>query len=413
MTNLLTNTIIRQKPEIKRILESAFVPREMTQNLVNALDDDAIKVIIGPRRSGKSSVAVQALSNKKFAYFNFEDESINFDFTSEQLLASLEQVYPNFEYLLFDELQLFPKWEHLVNRLHRLGYKIVITGSNSKLLSSELASSLTGRYLEFKLLTFSYNEYLTTKQSERGAHSFDDYLHSGGFPSVATGRSQGHDFLPTLWDAIILKDLVQRYKIRNSVELKNLLHIILTNMSARVSARSLSRNLNEHLSHATVSKYLSWAEGAYLCTLLHQFSFKARERVNSDKKIYLYDNGFYSTHKKSGSRDVGRLLENYVFIEICRHGYTPNLDFFSYQTRSKFEVDFYIHSSSQNKKLIQVCYNMTDQETQKREIRALVAAASELGVKELYIVTCDDAEQVYTQDGYEIKAVPAWDFEFK
>jgi uncharacterized protein len=408
MSNLVTNCVRNQKAEIKRILDSAFIQRNMTERLVAALDEDAIKVIIGPRRSGKSSLAIQALNGKKFAYFNFEDESINFEFTADSLLSSLQIVYPGFEYLLFDEIQLFPKWEHLVNRLHRLGHKMVITGSNSKLLSSELASSLTGRYLEFQLFTFSFDECLTARKVGRSSSAFDEYLQSGGFPSVVTGRSQASDFLPTLWDAIVFKDLVQRYKIRRAAELKNLLYLVLTNMSCRASARSLSRNINEQLSHATVAKFISWAEGAYLCSMLHQFSFKARERVNSDKKIYLYDTGFFSVHRKSGARDFGRLLENYVFIELCRHGLTPNVDLFCYRTKANYEVDFYVAGTSQVGKLIQVCYSMTDHETRKREVRALIAAAKELNVQELYVLTGDEAEQSYVQDGYEIKSIPAW-----
>ena len=408
MNDLVTNCVLRQKIEIKRILEAAFVQRDLTPRLVKALDDEAIKVIIGPRRSGKSSLAIQALQGKKFAYFNFEDESINFEFSAESLLASFNEVYAGFEYILFDEIQLFPNWEHLVNRLHRLGYKILITGSNSKLLSGELASSLTGRYIEFQLLTFSYSEYLDAKNLTKNQSSFADYLESGGYPSVVTGRSHADDFLPTLWDAIVLKDLVQRYKIRRTVELKNLLYLVLTSMASRATARSLSRGINESLTHSTVNKYLSWAEGAYLCSMLHSFSFKARERVNSDKKLYLYDTGFFTAHKKSSNKDIGRLLENYIFIELCRSGLVPNLDFFCYQTKARHEVDFYVPQFAGGAMLIQACYSTTNADTLKREIRALTAAGSELGVKDLVILTCDDTEQRYEHDGFQVRSLPTW-----
>lgn len=408
MSTALTNSVSRQKEEIKQIFTSAFVARDLAPRLRESLDSDAIKVIIGPRRSGKSSLAIQALQGRKFAYFNFEDESLTFKFTPDQLLESFEKIYPNFQYILFDEIQLLPKWEHLVNRLHRLGHKIIITGSNSKLLSGELASSLTGRYVEFQLLTFSYSEYLRAKNIEATQGSFQDYLTTGGFPTVVTGRSRAEDFLPGLWDAIVLKDLVQRFKIRRIAELKNLLHLVLTNMSSKVSARSLSRNMNEQLTHSTVNKYLTWAEGAYLCSLIHQYSFKARERVNSDKKIYLYDTGFYGTHKHSVAKDFGKLLECYVFAELCRHGLRPNISLFSYQTKSRLEVDFFIPASRQDATLIQVCYSMTNIETRQREIRALLAAAKELNVRRLFVLTCDDAEQRFVENGYEIRALPIW-----
>ena len=408
MTNLLTNCLYKQKPELKRIFESAFVPRELTSQLQRSLDDDAIKVIIGPRRSGKSSLAIQALEGKNFAYFNFEDESLTFDFSSDQLLESFTQVYPGFEYILFDEIQLFPKWEHLVNRLHRLGHKILITGSNSKMLSGELASSLTGRYIEYQLLTFSYGEYLRAGSIGQSLDSFMAYLHMGGFPSVVTKRIHPKDFLPDLWDAIVLKDLVQRFKIRRPAELKNLLYLVLTNISSKVSARSLSRNINGQLTHSTINKYLAWAEGAYLCSMVHQYSFKARQRVNSDKKIYLYDTGFYDAHRHSAARDLGKILENYVFVELCRQGLVPNLSLFGYQTKSQYEVDFYIPPITGEAKLVQVCFSTSDIETRQREIRALISAAKELNVKKLYILSCDESEQRFVQDGFEIDVLPAW-----
>ena len=395
-----------QQTELQAILRSAFVRRSSVRNL--PLDSPDIKVIFGPPRSGKSSLAIQTLVNRKLAYFNFEDESVPADFSTDDWLDSLSEVYPDFDTLLLDEIQLLPKWEHLVNRLHRLGKNLVITGSNSKLLSGELASSLTGRYIELKLLPFSFAEYLVAQSKIANRQNFTDYLMSGGFPSVVTGRSDADVFLPTLWDAIILKDLVHRYGIRRSVELKNLLHLMMTNMASRVNSRSLSRALDGQLTHATVSKYISWAEGAYLCCLLQPFSFKARQRINADKKSYLYDNGFYVSQTKSGPRDMGRLLENHVFVELCRRGFEPNLDFFFFQTKSKFEVDFFLTPASGSAKLIQACYTLSGEETKKREFRALVHAARELRISDLLIITCDDAEQNFTHEGYRIRTIPAW-----
>lgn len=408
MNHLINNIVKKQKNELKEILKSAFVRRITVDKLIQSLDSGDIKVIVGPRRSGKSSLAIQALSGMSFAYFNFEDEGIGPDLQSEQLLEALEVAYPKFHTVLFDEIQQFPKWEQLANRLHRLGKNLVITGSNSKLLSSELASSLTGRYIEHQLLPFSFDEYLSAQSKAANLDHFLEFLLSGGFPSVATRRSQGEVFLPTLWDAILLKDLVQRYRIRRSVELKNLLYLLLTNMAAKSSARSLSRGLQGQLTHATVSKYVAWAESAYLCCLLHPFSFKARERVNAEKKVYLYDNGFYTSRKNFGAKDYGRLLENQVFIEICRQGNRPNMDFFFYQTKSKYEVDFFLTPAAGSKKLIQACYTIANQDTQKRECRALAQAARELNVTDLSIITCDEVEQTLTYDGFKIQIIPAW-----
>jgi uncharacterized protein len=409
MNELLASLIQKQRSEIPSISKQAYVPRSTRGALMKRLETDAIKVIIGPRRAGKSSLAIQALDGAKFAYFNFEDEGINFAFTAEEILECFEHIFPDYQYILFDEIQLFPGWEHLANRLQRLGKNLIITGSNSRLLSSELGSSLTGRYVEFQLLPFSYEEYVRATKEISGIESFLNYLASGGFPSVVTQRISSRDFLIPLWDSIILKDIVQRYKIRRITELKGLLHLVLTSMGAKVSSRSLERALNKQLSHTTISKYLNWAEGAYLCCALQNFSFKARERVNSEKKLYIYDNGFFTAQKTSGASDFGKLLENFIFIELCRSGLTPNLDLFSYQMRSGYEVDFYTPPASGKARLIQVSYSTSSGRTLDRETRALISASKELGVKDLFLITCEESPKILEAGGCRIQCLPAWD----
>lgn len=408
MSSLLTTAVGRQKHEILQIDTAAFVDRTVSAALAETLAQDAIKVIIGPRRSGKSSLALQALRGRNFAYFNFEDESLTFEVSADDLLRAFEAVYPGYEYIFLDEVQLMSRWEPLVNRLHRLGHNLIITGSNSKLLSGELASSLTGRYVEFQLFPFSFTEYLRCKDVEGTVSAFEHYLVTGGFPTVVTGRTRSDDFLPALWDGIILKDLVQRYKIRRISEIKALLYLVLSNMASRVSARSLSRSLHEQLPHSTISKFLGWAEGAYLCSMLQQFSFKARQRVNSEKKAYLYDTGLFAALNRAAGRNIGKLLECAVFVELCRAGYRPNLSLFSYRTKSQLEVDFFVPAERGEAALIQVAYSIADLETREREIRALRVAARELNVRNLYIVTCDPAEEWLRHDGVEIRAIPGW-----
>ena len=416
--NLLTKIIRKQRSEISNILSQASIKRSLNEKILEGLDNvNAIKVVIGPRRSGKSSLVLQSLSLKKknFAYFNFEDEELTFEYTSEELLNSLKNVYPDFEILAFDEVQLLPSWEKLVNRLQRLGINIIITGSNSKLLSSELSSSLTGRYLEYQLLPFSYHEYLEAikeigdnKDFEISLTSFLDYLTFGGFPSVVTNRFPKREFLLNLWDSIIHKDLVQRYKIRRIAEFKALLYLILTYMACRASNRSLSKAINSQLSHSTVAKFINWAEVAYLCCSLQNFSFKPRERVNSEKKFYLYDNGFYSANKASKQDDIGKLLENYVFIELCRFGLVPNVNLFSYKTLTGYEVDFYTTTSGAQR-LIQVAYSVSNHKTLEREARALVKSAKELKIADCFIVMFEDIEQVLQFEEFKIRVVNAWE----
>jgi len=216
------------------------------------------------------------------------------------------------------------------------------------------------------------------------------------------------EFLVTLWDAVVLKDLVQRYKIRRVAELKSLLHIVLSSMASRATSRSLSRAVNDQLTHSTVSKFLKWSEGAYLCAILSTYSFKARERVNSDKKLYLFDNGFYTAHKSSALTDYGKLLENYVFVQLCRASFIPSLSFFRAETKEGYEVDFFVPQHRDGPLLIQVAYSADAQRTKDRETRSLIKAAKSLGVKKLYLITCDRAEQRVEIDGCSIEVIPAW-----
>jgi uncharacterized protein len=316
MNNLIHNIAERQKADKAEILKSSHVVRESASALVRALSHKLIKAVIGPRRSGKSSLIHKVLTQEKinYAYLNFEDEQIPEGIEFSVIENALRGVYPDSEFFFFDEIQVYPRWEQLLNRLDRSGKKIIISGSNSKLLGSELASSLTGRHELIEVLPFSFREYQSAHKD-----STDDellllkkYLYTGGFPDVAMNRVHENKYLRELWDSIILKDIVQRYKVRTVTELKALFSIFRDSVSANLSNRSLERALLNRLSIATIGKFLGYGEGAYLTFMLETFSFKSRTRVASDKKAYLIDNGFYTSMKAGAQDDYGRLLENLI-----------------------------------------------------------------------------------------------------
>ena len=410
MANLLSNIVRKQQQEISVILRLASVERDSKTTLTKALSSGLIKAVIGPRRSGKSSLVLQCLGGSNAAYLNFEDEALTFGFTAEEVLDAFEEVYPGHEYIFFDEIQLFPDWQKLLNRLHRTGKNIVITGSNSKLLSGELASSLTGRHLVFELLPFSFHEYLLAKGSgDDVREDYVNYLKSGGFPTVVLHEDDTGEFLRALWDSVILKDIVGRYKLRRPVELRNLLYIILQQMSARVTSRSLERAVNRQLSNVTINKFIGYAEQAYLCCLLQTYSFKPRERVNSARKVYIFDNGFYTAHRSTPQADIGKLLENAVFIDLVRLGFEPNVDLFSYQTKSGYEVDFFILRNGKPYALCQVAFEASDIATFNRETRSLVAAGAELNIDKLYLLTADGVRRSDLIEDKLIETIPAWE----
>ena len=411
MKDVLGNIIKKQKQEIPVILRQASVERDSKKKLMNALSSGLIKAVIGPRRSGKSSLVLQCLSGSNAAYLNFEDEALTFGFSAEEVLEAFDRVYPDHEYIFFDEIQMFPDWEKLLNRLHRSAKNIVVTGSNSKLLSGELASSLTGRHLVFELLPFSFHEYLLAKGKRNVSDDYLKYLNSGGFPTVVLHEDNTGEFLRALWDSVILNDIVGRYKSRRPVELRNLLYLVLQQMSARVTSRSLERAVNKQLSNVTINKFIGYAEQAYLCCLLQNYSFKPRERVNSEKKVYIFDNGYYTAHRSTPQADIGKLLENAVFIDLVRSGFEPNVDLFYYRSRAGHEVDFFVLRNGRPYALFQAAFEATDITTFNRETRSLIAAGDELKIDKLYILTADGIRRSDLIDDKLIETIPAWELD--
>lgn len=412
MNNLLFNILQRQKLERGAILRDTTIGRTVAPALKASLSKKLIKAVIGPRRSGKSSLVHQVLSSlsTEYAYINLEDEEIPVSISFSSIEQVLKKVYPNAHTYFLDEIQVFPRWEQLLNRLERSGVKLVVSGSNSKLLSSELASSLTGRHQVFEILPFSFAEYVQAHpRLEDRAETFKQYLQTGGFPDVVMNRVQSPNYLRELWDSIILKDVVQRYKIRSTVELKSLLSVLRDSVAARINYRSLERALQNRLSVATVAKFCSYAEGAYLCFFLQNFSFKSRERVNSEKKVYLIDNGFYTSMKVGGQEDLGKLLENFVFISLIRRGLKPNLDFFYYKSGTDREVDFVILEGATPSSLLQVCWSLGGQATLEREVRAISEAAGKLGLQSATIVTAFEKKS-YSDRLVKIDVVPIQEF---
>jgi hypothetical protein len=411
MNNLLSNIIAKQRQELPQILSFAPIKREKKAEFVAALDSSLIKVVIGPRRSGKSSLVHQSLAEKRYVYCNLEDEEINFDFKGEELIEIFDKQLPGYEYIFLDEIQLFPLWEKFVNRLQRLGKNIIITGSNATLLSTELASSLTGRYQQIELLPFSFNEFCSGRQLSQDSNAFLTYLKCGGFPLVVLNRAEHQIFLSSLWSGIILKDIAARYRIRKTPELNSLMYLILQLMACRTTQKALMRSMHGKLDATTISRFVSYAEAAYLCIALQNFSFKARQRINSEKKVYVYDNGFYIAHKTSGSSDLGKLLENQICIEAIRAGYVPNLNLFTYYTKNNLEVDFLLLKNGAPHLLLQVSLDVHSADTHSRELKALSYAGEELGVKLLYLVTINPVEKTIDHidhDGKVIKVLPAW-----
>ena len=413
----MRSTILHQKQERDRLLSLPYLSRETKYQLDELLASKQIKLLTGPRRVGKSTQALLMLKNKNFAYLNFDDANLLAKWDEDLVMKTLDEVYPDYEYLLLDEVQNLDTWDLWVSKLYRNGYNLVITGSNAKLLSSEMATVLTGRYLQLEMLPFGLHETLKwnhiqsineeVNQQEIKVIS-DDYLHHGGYPETVESRNITLSYLSTLFDATIWKDIAKRHRIRNVTDLNNLAIYLLTNFCNPLSANEIAGDLG-FTSVTTAKKYMDYLKEPYLFFYLPRYNNKLKLMKKAPQKVYIVDNGFVSAKAFSLSANLGRLLENQVFIELLRRGYDTEKSIFYYRSRNDKETDFVLRSNYKVEKLIQVCYDLSSPKTEQREVNSLIECAEELKCSQLYIVTNND-ERIIEKNGYNIHVVPITKF---
>jgi predicted AAA+ superfamily ATPase len=417
---MIKNTLLEQKNRKNVLLNEIYIPRYQTLQLEKMMNNSLIKVILGPRRAGKSFFAIHAFKPKETAYINFDDENLLKVDDYNEIIKNALSIYDNTKYLLLDEVQNLPNWELLVNRLHREGYNLLVTGSNSKLLSKELATHLTGRHLPLELLPFSFKEFLryknftpdtdqllTTQTKAQLLSYLDFFMKNGGFPELVIHELKPETYLTPFIDALLFKDVVKRYKLRKPNHIYNLETYLINNVTKEFTFERLSNNL-EINSWATVTKYLAHLEEAYLLVILSRYSHKTAERLKSPKKAYMIDNGLITAKAVQLSQDNGKLMENLVFTELLKQGLRPNIELFYYKTRNDKEIDFVIKKGATINELVQVTYDTSNPEVNEREIKALLEAGAELHAKKLTVLTWDEKKQV-NKNGTIINFVPLWE----
>jgi len=283
---MLEEIISNQKNERQALISGDYVLRQKLASSQAILDKPITKVVTGPRRSGKSVFCSQLLQNKPFAYVNFDDDQLEKVTSHDQLIRAIEAVYPQAPYYFFDEIQNLPRWELLVGKLGRQGKNLILTGSNANLLSTELSTRLTGRFLTIEILPFSFQEWLTAKeQPEPNPILLREYLENGGYPEVVVKGLSPRDYLATLFDAVIFNDIVRRYKVRYNNQLVEVGNFLAANFSASISATRI-KNILELSSTHTVQKYLSYFGQTYLFFFLSRFAKNMGEKWRSPQKIY-------------------------------------------------------------------------------------------------------------------------------
>jgi predicted AAA+ superfamily ATPase len=416
-TQELLPIVAEQKEEFLSEDFASFCPREEERQI--DLKSHLAQVVIGVRRSGKSTMCRKVLreANVKAAYVNFDDERLAKTQTSDlnNILEALYIVYGDFQYLFLDEVQNIEGWPLFVNRLLRQKMHLIVTGSNAKLLSNELTTHLTGRHHKITLFPFSFEEYarmkqldtqaLTTKGQAAVKRELNTYLMNGGLPELLIEKdSQG--YIMALLEAIIKRDITLRFKVRYPEVLQRLATYLIDNFAQEYNATTIAELLG--VSDHTIDTYCGYLQEAFLLLALKKFSYKSRERIR-DSKIYVIDNAFISNRTNTFSTEnLGWRLENAIYIELLHRASKRFADVFYYRDRT-FEVDFIVAKDGVVEELYQVCYDMTNEKTRKREVNSLLQGATKFHCSNLTILTFDEQETI-TEGDYtiQVKSASQW-----
>ncbi|WP_304251861.1 ATP-binding protein [Parabacteroides gordonii] len=355
-------------------------------------------IITGIRRCGKSTLLLQLLRRdyQNAIYLNFDDIRLSGFETADFTRLHKEIERREIRVLFFDEVQVIENWEKFINQLLREGYKVFITGSNASMLSVELGTHLTGRHLSMELFPFSYSEFIRFKKLNNDENAVIDYLKTGGIPEYV--KSDVSYVLNALVDDILMRDIAIRHSVRDVNSLRQLTAYLITNIGNLVSANKLS-GMFDIKSPATFLEYFSFLKDAYLLDFIPMFSHSLKIQARNPKKVYVTDMGLYTENALSTSDNMGRRLENLVFLHLRRR----YKHIFYYKDRG--ECDFIAIEKNTVKEAIQVCLTITN-ENFDREYNGLLEAVQNLGLKQGTIVTLNQSD-TFEKDGIIIRMVPA------
>ncbi|MEG0276190.1 MAG: ATP-binding protein [Erysipelotrichales bacterium] len=350
--------------------------------LIELYNTPDIKVITGIRRSGKSVLLIEFIKYLKKNHDNINIVMINlqeleYDHLLEYhklhsyILAQYKEGMDNV--LLIDEVQLCPKFELAINSLYtKRMYDIYITGSNAFLLSSDLATLFTGRTMEIKVYPFSFKEYLIYHGiSDHYDEAFDTYVRSGGMSGAYEYKSQEkqYDYVRDIYLTVLIRDLVEKYKIRNKLELTNISEFMMDNIGNLLSPNNICNVLNKDkssITRKTVSKYIDYLENAFIFYEAKRYDLKGKKYLESNSKYYLCDTSFRFAVNGTRNMDFGRVYENIVYLELKRRGYEVYVG-----KLYKKEIDFVAKKRSEII-YIQVSDNISDSKTFEREYSPLL-----------------------------------------
>lgn len=415
----IEKVLLEQQDELEA-LEGEVLIHRPEEDLIN-LKSKLAQVVIGVRRSGKSTLCFNALrkAGVHYAYVNFDDERLDELETQDldNVLQTLYKIYGKFDYLFLDEIQNIDGWPLFVNRLLRQRIHIIITGSNAKLLSTELATHLTGRHHKIELFPFSFKDWcsikevdytrLTTKNKGLLSKAYEEYFRQGGFPELISGEENPKEYISTLIDNIISQDIKKRYKIRNIDALKRLAHHIL-NETPTLIVKDTLQNIIGIKSERTLGNYLMYLNQTYLISTISKYSSTSRERARNEKS-YAIDVAFMDKRENAFSgENLGWRLETIVYLELLRRKAGTENDIYYYQSRSA-EADFVVCDGNKTLAVYQVSYDISNDKTRKREIKGCIAGAKATKCDNLFLIT-DHESAVIEEEGYTIQVIPIWEW---
>jgi predicted AAA+ superfamily ATPase len=418
----LKQVIEDQKEELFETMgDKKLITREFQSEFKEFDSSKLVKVVTGIRRAGKSVFLYQFLKDRTFAYLNFDDDRLG-DVKPDDILKTFYDIYgTHFNIIFFDEIQNLPRWELFVNRLKRSDFNVFITGSNAKLLSTELATHLTGRHLAMEIYPFSFREYLTARQvdinlnTSKGKslikHELGRFVQEGGFPEVVVEQENYRLYLKALYRQILESDILTRRKIAYKKAFKEVSASLINNSGNLMTYNKIKKQFNFKSEH-TVKNYISYLHEAYLIITISKFSFKPVEIEKSPKKVYSIDTGLINSISKKFFSNIGKLYENIVAIELKRkQSLDETMEIYYYKNPQNYEVDFLIKRDLDFSQLIQVCYDIRDTGTKDREIRGLLHASKDLKCDNLLIIT-GDYEGVEKAEWFNMKGriifLPLW-----
>jgi uncharacterized protein len=357
------------------------------------LGDKRVIIVTGVRRSGKSMLIRKSFQEDGM-YLNFEDPRlVNFDVNDFSKLEDIQEEL-GYKVMLLDELQWVEGWEIFARSLHEKGKHLYITGSNASMLSRELGTRLTGRYKQLELFPFSYTEFLELKKMTPGKDSFESYFELGGFPEYL--QHQDSEYLRTLLRDIITRDVAVRRNILNEMQLVRLGVFLCSNIGKELSYNRMGQLL-EIKSVRTVIDYCDYLEESYLFDLIPLYATSIRKQIANPKKIYAIDPALAVANSISFTKDLGRRLENFVYLQL-RRSFT---EIYYFKTSSG-ECDFLVKWNEVLIAAVQVCWKVENDNIQ-REINGIQEATKSGTLLKSCIITFDQEDTIR---GFEL--IPFW-----